>query len=275
MCYLCPPIVINVPMAAIFKRTFTIVTIFFTLGFSAHAQLKELFTPFDCRQLFETTSLRTPLMDTLSQVAMQALVETDVQSQTELDTINGWRTWQTIGNFTYGKDRGGMPMIVELQALHPYFRDRVIDLINGCKEKGIQLAVVESYRTHAKQNEYKTMGKKYTRSGGGKSKHQYGLAVDLVPIVDSVAVWDDIALWKKVGLVGEKLGLRWGGRWRKPYDPGHFEWTGGLTTTDLIIGKLPPILKKDVHYPCIEEDLKLLRKFWREWEIEQSSLARR
>ena len=190
-----------------------------------------------------------------------------------MDTVNGWRNWQTIENYTYGKDRGEMPMIIELHALHPYFRDRVIQLINACKQQGIELSVVESYRTHAKQHEYKSMGTKYTRSGAGKSKHQYGLAVDLVPIVDSVAVWDNIALWKKIGVAGEKLGLRWGGRWKRPYDPGHFEWTGGVTTTQLSVGKQPNI-SEDL-YPCMEEDLRLLRKYWKEWELSQSSFARK
>jgi hypothetical protein len=148
-------------------------------------------------------------------------------------------------------------------------------LIATCRAKGIELAVVESYRTHAKQNEYKVMGSKYTSSGAGRSKHQYGLAVDLVPIVDSVAVWDNKALWLKIGVEGEKLGLRWGGRWRKPYDPGHFEWTGGLTSVHLSHGELPPIPKCDELYPCIHEDIKHLRKYWSAWENAQSAMTRK
>jgi hypothetical protein len=156
---------------------------------------------------------------------------------------DGWENWNTVENYTFGKDRGSLPMIADLEALHPFFRDKISQLIAICKTKGIELALVETYRTHAKQNEYKSMGKKYTRSGGGHSKHQYGLAVDVVPIVDSVAQWDDTKLWKKVGAVGEQLGLRWGGRWRNPYDPGHFEWTGGLSSYHLSNGLLPLLTK--------------------------------
>lgn len=111
---------------------------------------------------------------------------------------DGWENWSTVENYTFGKDRGSLLMIADLEALHPFFRDKITQLIAICKTKGIELALVETYRTHAKQNEYKTMGKKYTRSGGGHSKHQYGLAVDVVPIVDSVAQWDDTRLWKKL-----------------------------------------------------------------------------
>jgi hypothetical protein len=117
------------------------------------------------------------------------------------------------------------------------------------------------------------MGKKYTSSGAGRSKHQYGLAVDLVPIVDSVAVWDNTQLWKKVGLAGEKLGLRWGGRWKKPYDPGHFEWTGGLTSVHLSKGLLPMISEEQ--YPCVHDDIQTLRKYWKEWETAQSAMTRK
>jgi|GEM_PF-1753517 len=186
------------------------------------------------------------------------------------DTINGWKSWSLVSNNTFGKNRGEMQMIADVNALHPYFRDRVLDLIEKCRAKGIELAFVETFRTHAKQNEYKGMGKKYTRSGGGKSKHQYGLAVDVVPIVNGEAQWDNLVLWRKIGMIGEKLGLRWGGRWRHPFDPGHFEWTGGLNTTALSAGYKPFIVKENDLYPCLEEDLKLLRKYWKEWETVQA-----
>jgi hypothetical protein len=180
-------------------------------------------------------------------------------------------TWSTVENFAFGKDRGSMPMINDLSALHPYFRQKIEALVAACSAKGIQLAVVETYRTRAKQNEYRSMGRIYTRSTGGHSKHQYGLAVDVVPIVDSVAVWHNAALWKKIGTAGERLGLRWGGRWRHPYDPGHFEWTGGVTTTLLEKGAMPRVPAQQ--YPCIDEELALLREHWNEWEAEQSTLV--
>jgi hypothetical protein len=187
--------------------------------------------------------------------------------------VETWKEWKTVENFAFGKNRGDLPMIADLNSLHPYFRDKIYKLIDNCRAKGISLVVVESYRTHAKQHEYFQMGRKYTRSTGGKSKHQYGLAVDVVPVKDSVAVWDNVALWKKIGAEGEKLGLRWGGRWRSPYDPAHFEWSGGLTTYHLATGMLPTIPKASAsHYPCIEDDLAQLKKHWELWETEQLML---
>ncbi len=186
-----------------------------------------------------------------------------------------WRTWETVENYTYGKDRGSLPMITDLDALHPYFLEKVSKLIAICKTKGIELAIVESFRTSAKQNEYKAMGKKYTRATGGHSKHQYGLAIDVVPVVDSIAQWDNARLWKKIGAVGEQLGLRWGGRWRTLYDPGHFEWSGGLSSYSLAKGMIPHVPKSISNkYPCLEEDLQQLTEYWNAWEVEQASIAR-
>ena len=193
-------------------------------------------------------------------------------SEVKMDTVDPWKKWRLVENYSFGKDRGSIPMITELHALHPYFRDKISELIQVCKAKGIELAVVETFRTRSKQNEYKSMGRKYTRSGGGSSKHQYGLAVDLVPVVDSVAVWDNVALWRKIGVAGEKLGLRWGGRWKIPYDPGHFEWTGGLNSNHFASGIYPVIPVKE-NYPCVQEDIHKLKLYWAAWETEQSSLA--
>lgn len=210
---------------------------------------------------------RTVIFDTTKSIA--SVLEQQVAPEYE------WKNWQIVENFTYGKDRGSLPMIADLKSLHPFFREKINELIKICKSQGIELAIVESFRTHAKQAEYFGMGREYTRSKGGKSKHQYGLAVDVVPIIDSAAVWDNTALWKKIGLAGEKLGLHWGGRWRSPYDPAHFEWTGGLTTRQLASGVQPSISETITnHYPCIDEELQLLQKYWEAWEVEQSMSAR-
>ena len=194
--------------------------------------------------------------------------EAPVVAEVEVESEEESEAWTTVENYAFGKNRGAMEMIADLDALHPYFREKVSALIEACRAKGIELAVVETYRTRAKQNEYRSMGRIYTRSGGGKSKHQYGLAIDLVPIVDSVAVWHDEVLWKKIGTTGERLGLRWGGRWRHPYDPGHFEWSGGLTAAAMESGAMPHV--PESQYPCIEEELTILRASWTQWEEAQS-----
>ena len=237
-----------------------------------HAQfnVNSLFTPVDLRLPVEVFRVVSE-----SQRIVIDSINFEDPAFTFGDSLNTWKTWSFVENYAFGKDRGDLPMITDLNSLHPFFRDQILNLIAKCKAKGIDLVIVETYRTHAKQHEYKTMGKKYTNSGAGHSKHQYGLAVDVVPVVDSVAVWNNTLLWRKIGAVGEKLGLRWGGRWRKPYDPGHFEWTGGLTSSHLVKGSLPMLPNFVDRYPCLEEDIQVLRRYWNEWETSQSAMTRK
>lgn len=199
---------------------------------------------------------------------------TRIVPSTAVADSSEWKLWRTVENFSYGKNRGSIPMIADLNALHPFFRDKIVELIRMCREAGITLAVVETYRTPSKQAEYFAMGNKYTSTPGGKSRHQYGLAVDVVPLVDSVAVWNNHKLWRKIGLVGERLGLRWGGRWRVLYDPGHFEWVGGLSRYELAKGMLPTIpASLSGKYPNLAEELAELQSYWQAWEVEQSVIA--
>lgn len=191
-----------------------------------------------------------------------------------IDPMNGWKDWITVNNYFFGQNRGSLPMIADLESLHPYFKDKIVELIQVCKASGISLAVVETYRTHAKQAEYFAMGRKYTGMAGGNSKHQYGLAVDVVPVVNAIPVWNNTRLWKRIGMLGERLGLRWGGRWRVPYDPAHFEWSGGTSSHQLAKGSMAKIPNaKSQLYPCIEDDIRKLKAYWDAWEVEQSVFA--
>ena len=241
-----------------------------------------LFEPYDCRPEMEIMAFierqrvqrELAILDSIERIIQQhALLMQEEERKLREDTLGGWKHWTIIENFAFGKNRGGMPMITDLSALHPFFRDRVIALIHRCKSKGIELSVVETYRTHAKQAEYKNMGRQYTRNGAGKSRHQFGLAVDVVPIVNGKAQWHNRYLWRRIGLIGEQLGLQWGGRWRSLYDPGHFEWTGGLSSEELAEGKKPVVPMQDVNYPCMQDDLRTLSRYWVNWENEQSALA--
>lgn len=63
-----------------------------------------------------------------------------------------------------------------------------------------------------------------TNAGAGESRHEFGEAFDVVPMR-----WDQRLVpawasphWKKLGEIGEALGLVWGGTWRKPDRP-HFQ----------------------------------------------------
>jgi peptidoglycan L-alanyl-D-glutamate endopeptidase CwlK len=87
-----------------------------------------------------------------------------------------------------------------------------------------------------------------TKAKGGQSYHNYGLAIDIVLLVDKdkngtheTAVWDvntdfdadRMADWIECVLIFKKYGWEWGGDWAFKDYP-HFQKTFGLTTKTLL-----------------------------------------
>ena len=57
-----------------------------------------------------------------------------------------------------------------------------------------------------------------------RSNHMSGRAADFVPVRKGVLWWTaPQAVWDTMGEVGEKHGLKWGGRWKDLPDSPHFE----------------------------------------------------
>lgn len=135
-------------------------------------------------------------------------------------------------------------IIRDLNKLHPYVKGLAEELIRKCKEIGIEIIVTETLRTKERQQELYNKGRTapgqiVTNAKPGNSIHNYGLAFDIVPVEKGKALWDRYDLFKKVGEIGVALGLDWGGNWRSFKDYPHFQWTGGLSLTDLKAGKRP------------------------------------
>ena len=61
-----------------------------------------------------------------------------------------------------------------------------------------------------------------TKAAPGQSPHNYGAAFD-VAFRSHDPYPQDERLWEAVGLVGEMVGLAWGGRWKGFTDRPHFE----------------------------------------------------
>src|SRR5262245_2263843 len=91
------------------------------LSTSVQLQLGDLFAPFDCREHAEFF-YDEPVVETV--VDSSLLVVQEPEPQIVIDTVDGWRNWHYVENYAFGKDRGAIPMITELDALHPYFRDQ-------------------------------------------------------------------------------------------------------------------------------------------------------
>jgi hypothetical protein len=108
------------------------------------------------------------------------------------------------------------------------------DFINAAEQElGVQLRVSHAVQTIAEQDKIwrkgrdslgNKVGATYTNVRGGKSAHNYGLAIDVVLIPNSRTV-----VSPDIGLIGERYGFEWGGRWKGFVDCAHFQmfWING------------------------------------------------
>ena len=130
-----------------------------------------------------------------------------------------------------------------LDDLIPPAKERVERFLSLCKDNDIDLLVTSTYRDNESQQALyeqgrTTAGKVVTNAKAGDSWHNWRCAVDVVPMVNGKPDWDGShPIWNKVGELGEQAGLEWAGRWRSFKELAHFQYTGGLTLTDLKSGK--------------------------------------
>ena len=130
-----------------------------------------------------------------------------------------------------------------LDELLPVAKERVEQFLRLCKENDIDLLVTSTYRDHESQQALyeqgrTTAGKVVTNAKAGDSWHNWRCAVDVVPLINGKPNWDGSdPIWTKIGELGERAGLEWAGRWRTFKELAHFQYTGGLTLTDLKEGK--------------------------------------
>ena len=131
----------------------------------------------------------------------------------------------------------------KLEDLIPQAKERVERFIALCHEQGIDLLVTSTFRDNESQGELYEQGrtrpgKVVTNAKPGESWHNYRCAVDVVPLVNGKPNWDGSdPIWQTIGELGEQAGLEWAGRWHSFKELAHFQYTGGLTLTDLKSGK--------------------------------------
>lgn len=147
-----------------------------------------------------------------------------------------------------------------IEFMHPAVRDEVRQLYTHINSKilgkGVRLRLAYTYRSVEEQNELYAQGRtklfdnsgkrlgKVTNAPGGKSIHNYGLAFDIVLLLDKnndgvfeAASWDIKADtdkdgssdWMEIVHYLKANGWKWGGDFKSIVDPPHFEKTFGLT----------------------------------------------
>jgi len=125
-----------------------------------------------------------------------------------------------------------------LDDLAPPVKQRAEAFVEATKLKGIDLLVTSTYRDHESQAALfaqgrTTPGRVVTNAKPGQSWHNHRCALDVVPLVNGKAIWDDNALWMQIGKIGESCGLEWAGNWKTFKEFPHFQYTGGMTLSQL------------------------------------------
>jgi peptidoglycan L-alanyl-D-glutamate endopeptidase CwlK len=145
--------------------------------------------------------------------------------------------------------------IERIQLLHPKLRDEALEMYDEIVEALTGSAACRfayTLRTFAEQDVLYAQGrskpgKVVTNAKGGQSYHNYGLAIDIVLLVDKdkngsfeTASWDvktDFdkdakADWMEVVQIFKRYGYEWGGDWKFKDDP-HFQKSFGKSIYEL------------------------------------------
>jgi hypothetical protein len=126
-----------------------------------------------------------------------------------------------------------MSVTRKLNDLAPECRPIFFELLARLTEAGIMVQIIDVLRTVEEQKVNLAKGVSATMNSRHLPQPPSGLshAIDLCPYSiyalhgPDKLQWDSSdPVWGIMGPIGEALGLRWGGRWKSPYDVGHWEW---------------------------------------------------
>lgn len=129
-----------------------------------------------------------------------------------------------------------MKLARDINLLHPGLRPKADELIRQTKAVGIDIIITQTLRTKEEQDELYAQGRTkpgniVTNARYPQSLHCWGVAFDIAPVKDldgdgKLDAFYDSPDWQKIGVIGERLGLVWGGRWKSFPDRPHFELPG-------------------------------------------------
>lgn len=143
-----------------------------------------------------------------------------------------------------------------IQLLHPKVREEAMEIYEEICKALTGKAICRftfTLRTIAEQDALYAQGrtkpgKIVTKARGGFSMHNYGLAIDVVLLLDrdgdgryTEASWDTkgdfdadgVSDWMEIVRIFKEFGWEWGGDW-KFYDAPHFQKTFGYSVRQLL-----------------------------------------
>ena len=124
-----------------------------------------------------------------------------------------------------------------LQLVCPALSAKIHQMADMLSLEGITFRVTQGVRTWSEQAALYAQGRTapgpvVTNAAPGHSYHNYGLAVDVVPLGVSGPDWNlSHPVWQRLVDVGTSLGLTSGTQWRTFPDWPHFQLTGVFPVT--------------------------------------------
>lgn len=134
-----------------------------------------------------------------------------------------------------------------LSGLNKKFRAKAEQFLAAAQSiaqrNGITIEVISGLRSWAQQSALYAQGRTkpgriVTKARPGSSYHNYGLAIDL-GLFASGKYLDEAdprradRIYRELGALAATMGLEWAGNWKSFPEGPHFQWTNGMTITQL------------------------------------------
>ena len=161
--------------------------------------------------------------------------------------------------------------IERIKKAHPRIRESLLSQYqeaNNLLGKNVRLRFAYVHRTPEEQHKLFLQRPKVTNADSWQSIHNYGLAFDIVLLIDKdnngtfeTASWDTLkdfdgdkkADWMEIVSYFKSKGWTWGGDWKKFKDAPHFEFNFGFDwkTLKARVDKEITIIDNGIIYPKI------------------------
>ena len=115
-------------------------------------------------------------------------------------------------------------------------------LVQKAQAAGITIKIISGLRSYEEQDALYAQGRTapgpiVTHARGGHSNHNFGIAFD-IGVFEGNKYLPESPKYKAVGVLGEDVGLEWGGNWKTIVDQPHYQlrpsWAASLTETQML-----------------------------------------
>lgn len=129
----------------------------------------------------------------------------------------------------------------DITMCHPRLQELAARLIEECKRQGLIIKIGECWRTVQEQDALYAQGRTQpgavvtnARGSSYSSQHQWGIAFDFYRGDGKGAYNEDGNFFGRVGAIGTRLGLAWGGDWHSIVDKPHLYLPDWGSTTAIL-----------------------------------------